>query len=146
MKTFGDSSNQHGFTLIEVLIAIAVAGIMFASLAALQISNIRVTTNAQRSTNLLEEAVTVFESVKLDVESNFAYHNSCDPCTFERMGAQVKIVGAPVFGTSAPQDGLVEVEIQLVGNEDDTLVFTQIISCIAAANPPTVADPGECSK
>lgn len=134
-----------GLTLIEVLIAIAVIGITFASLAALQISNLRVTTDAQRDTNLLEEAIDVFESVKVDIESDFATYNDCNPCTFTRSGADVVVSGAPTFGGTV-QNGLVEVLVTVTADSGETREFRQILSCIDAANPPSVRDPGECAE
>ena len=144
MRRADTTGHGQGFTLVEVLIAIAVVGIMFASLAALQISNFRVTASAERSTSLLEEAVAVFESVKIDVESNFSTYNACDECTLDWPGADVVISGAPSFGESAAQDGLVEVRVRVEGESGEVLEFRQIISCVDAAVPPTVANPGEC--
>lgn len=136
---------SSGLTLIEVLLAIAVIGITFVSLATLQISNIRVTTDAQRDTNLLEEAIDVFESVKLDIESDFSDYNACSPCTFTRSGAEVVVNGAPTFGGVA-QDGLVEVFVTVTADGGKSRAFRQILSCIDAAEPPTIRDPGECLK
>ena len=134
-----------GLTLIEVLVAIAVIGITFVSLAALQISNLRVTTDAQRDTSLLEEAIDVFEIVKVDIESDFGKFNSCAPCTFTESGADVVVNGAPTFGGIA-QDGLVEVAVTVTADSGETREFRQILSCIDARVPPTVRDPGECVK
>lgn len=146
-------------TLVEVLISIAVIGIMFAALAALQVSNIRVTSSASRDTQTLEKAVDVFEAVKRDVEAQFGEYNDCPgattvDCTPDdidpgRFTVAVTIDGSPYSGTGAGTGtgiellGVIEVIVE-VDDAGKTLEFRQFVPCLDDAASPTISDPGEC--
>ena len=69
-------TDRRGLTLIEVLIAIAILGVVFVALAALQLSSLRVTTDARVESDLLASAVTTFEASRSVVFQDFEHYRS----------------------------------------------------------------------
>jgi Tfp pilus assembly protein PilV len=53
---------REGLTIVETLIAIAVIGVVFVVLAAIQVTNLGVTRAAREDSQLLQDAVTEFEN------------------------------------------------------------------------------------
>ena len=141
--------NQHarrmaGLTIIEVLIAIAVIGVVFAVLAALQVSNLRVTAASRDDSTVLQAAVQGFEVVRARVLAN--YSGFADDC---QVGAQAErctgsfdasIAELPTQG----QDPRVDVSYSIVTgdySENSTTVWlirVDVSSAIEGVVPPFV--------
>lgn len=142
----------RGLTIIEVLIAISVIGVVFAALAALQLSNLRVTGAAGEDTDRLRTAVAAFEAQKRLVEDDYATYIECpgDPilCAPDHAddAVQIALRGRPTLnvGTSDLEtDGLVEVDI-IVTTDSGALRFRQFVSCLEATGlTPSVASVGD---
>lgn len=148
----------RGLTIIEVLIAISIIGVVFAALAALQISNLRVTRAAGEDTERLELAVAEFEDQKRLIEQDYTTYldcpanlNLCEPSDLNDT-VQIAIRGRPTLSAvtsdlaaSGPVEtnGLVGVDIR-VTTDAGVLQFRQFVSCLEATSeaPPSVAVPG----
>lgn len=148
--------NLRGLTIIEVLIAISIIGVVFAALAALQVSNLRVTGAAGQDTDRLETAVREFESQKRLIEQMFGTYLECPDGADATLCApnvgddsvQIEIRGRPTLEVDGSDlgletNGLVEVDIH-VTTDAGALRFRQFVSCLEAAGdtPPSVAVPG----
>jgi hypothetical protein len=72
---------REGLTIVETLIAIAVIGVVFVVLAAIQVSNLGVTRAAREDSQLLQDAVTEFEDFGRRPSGLSAYFEGCpDGC------------------------------------------------------------------
>jgi prepilin-type N-terminal cleavage/methylation domain-containing protein len=148
--------DNRGLTIIEVLIAMAVVGVVFVALASLQISSIRVTADARSDSDLLAQAVTTFESARTIVLRDFAgYLAACtaaspSACTDAPLAALVDAdrieLSAASFGTPpVPYPGLLRLRIDAVDvRSDRTLTLVQYVSCLDGDDVPLITDPIAC--
>ena len=148
-------SSKSGVSLIEALIAIAVIGVVFVALAALQVSSMRVTSAAQVDSELLAAAVTSFERVRTTVLRSFeVYYASCaggSDCWDGAEDAELRRATALVPAED-PEDppsvvevrGLLELQVNVQNSRGETLFFKQFVSCLDADEVPTISDPSVC--
>jgi Tfp pilus assembly protein PilV len=125
-----------GLTIVEALIAMAVFGIVFVGLASLQITSMRLTSDARAESQLLEQAVTKFEALRTTVLANFrGFYEGCpDACPF--FGDYGDVVISSFAGL---------LEITITEEQDGrSLVFKQYVSCLDSENTPTLSDTTEC--
>jgi len=144
---------REGLTLIEVLIAMAFIGIVFAALAALQIGNLRITRAATLETARLEVALEQFESIKRSIEGNFdTFKSDCTvaspppKCTVSDSEGRFEWE-ASISGDTIDEDGLVSVVV-LVSDSLGSITFRQYVSCldVATGDRPSVFSPGACTE
>jgi type II secretory pathway pseudopilin PulG len=155
---------REGLTIVETLIAIAVIGVVFVVLAAIQVSNLGVTRAAREDSQLLQDAVTEFEGLRTAVLQDFrAYFEGCPegcvlapsgdtqlhefPYAITRVWApdddSGSLVGDDPGGGVDPVDGLVRVTI-LAERDGRTILFGQYVSCLDSTMTPTISDASEC--
>jgi prepilin-type N-terminal cleavage/methylation domain-containing protein len=145
---------SRGLTIIEVLVAIAVVGVVFVALAALQIASLRVTRDAGVEDQLLAAAVTRFEEVRTEVLGEFSMllqacgvQDNCarlinsesnyDDVVLERASVAVDDVRVEL-------QGMLELQVTATNNSGRTLFFKQYISCVDADPVPTLSSPDIC--
>ena len=142
-------------SLIEALIAIAVIGVVFVALAALQVSSLRVTSAAQVESELLEAAVTSFERVRTTVLSRFEdYYSACagggdcwdgdEDAELRRATALVPAEDPDDPPTVVEVRGLLELQVNVQNTRGERLFFKQFVSCLDADEVPTISDPWIC--
>jgi prepilin-type N-terminal cleavage/methylation domain-containing protein len=162
-------TTRHGLTIIETLIAVAVIGVVFVALASVQISSMRVTTDARTDSDLLQVAVTAFEEARTIILANFeSVYASC-PTTGSCGEALFRDVtsgksGYHVYGILAQRaggdvteidesggekttfPGLLELEVRVRDTRGRELLFKQYVSCLDANEVPALADPSVCEE
>ena len=161
----------RGLTLIEVLVALVIVGVVVASVAAVQVGNLRVTRAATEDTARLTRAVAEFEAQKRVIEESFIrYLRFCadppqalsdgtpaDPsiCTSIGDGVNIAVSSRPsldvldgetgsAVASGIATKGLIAVDV-VVSDAQGSLAFRQFVSCIDAAeiDRPSVQDVGE---
>ena len=163
---------SNGLTIIETLISITVIGVVFVALAGMQISSMRVTTDARVDSDLLQVAVTAFEQARTIILANFEdVYASCPTsgsCAEELFTDLT--VAKPNFGvhhilaqraggivtkvddhgnetdvyTTFP--GLLELEVSVGDSRGRELLFKQYVSCLDANQVPALSDPTTCEE
>jgi type II secretory pathway pseudopilin PulG len=146
---------KKGVSLIEALIAISVVGLVFVALAALQVSSLRVTREAQVDSELLAAAVTSFEEVRTTVLSSFPdYYAACagGANCWDGDGSVVLQRATALVPAEDPDDpptvvdvrGLLELQVTARNRRGESLFFKQYVSCLDADEVPTISDPQVC--
>lgn len=159
---------RRGLSLVEVLVALAVIGLVFVSLATLQILSLQITSDARSDTDLLQDAVRAYERQRVIVVDDFEdYHRGCAQITvngtsFVRpegdglcQGPVAGVAGArfSIFGPNFDLDDLEEGKVANFANDvwegivrlrvdvdrdGRTLAFEQVVSCVDAAERPSL--------
>ena len=145
----------RGLTMIEALLALAILGVLLATVASLQVSNLTVTRAAAADGERLEVARAVFETTARRIEDDFAAYRSCaggagacsDAGTRDGFAYTVAVFGDPVVrrvgGGDVPTRGLVRVDVTVEGRGGATSLHRHLSCLSATARPaPSVADPG----
>ena len=163
---------RDGLTIIETLIAITVIGVVFVALAGMQISSMRVTTDARVDSDLLQVAVTAFEQARTIILANFEVVYAACPtsgsCAEElftdltvtkpNFGVH-RILAQRAFGIVTEVDehgnetdvhttfpGLLELEVSVGDSRGRELLFKQYVSCLDANEVPALSDPSTCEE
>lgn len=151
-------TSRRALTLSEVLIALAIIGVVFAALASLQITSLRVTAASAADTELLQSTVRGYERVRTVVLSDFRdFNRACsdiastqeDPwalpgdwvCSGDLQDPDLAydIEGEAYTGYT----GLIEVTFTAT-RLGKTLTFSQFISCVDAVDTPALSDTSLC--
>ena len=158
---------RDGLTIIETLIAITVIGVVFVALAGLQITSMRVTTDARVDSDLLQVAVGAFEDARTIVLAN--YEDIFQTCPLEgdcatellsdvavrdpyvrrvaaqRAGGYVKkLEDGDEVDVYTAFPGLLELEVEVTDGRGRQLLFKQYVSCLDGNVLPTMSDPAPC--
>lgn len=137
---------KQGFTLLEVLIALAIIGITFAVLAATQVTTLRVTSDSRRASDATEFANRELESAANLVVRNFMqFYNDCGagPCNVNvGSGRNAGQRSIEVAGADYLEAGLIRVTVSVTSPAD--VEFSRLVSCMDVQPPPTVAAPHPC--
>ena len=149
--------HREGVTFVEALIAIAVIGVVFVALAALQVASLRVTSEAQVDSALLAQAVTEFERARSTVLSSFdTFYIACGAATNcwsdpdDAVILQRAVVFVPDEDNPAAEPeavevrGLLELQVTVFDRTGRELFFKQYVSCLDADEVPTLSSPGVC--
>jgi type II secretory pathway pseudopilin PulG len=147
---------REGLTIVETLIAIAVIGVVFVVLAAIQVTSLRMTREAQEESQLLQDAVTEFEELRTVVLADFwNFYDSCPPP--DGSGSCPEVDAAPgsyqILRVLEPDpaepgefvlvDGILQVTVAVSGH-GRTLELSQFVSCLDATPSPTISNPYPC--
>lgn len=148
-------TRTRGLTMLEALLAIAVLGVLLATVASLQVSNLTVTRAAAADGARLEVARAVFETTARRVEDDFEAYRACaggagacrETGTRDGFAYDVALHGDPVArrvgGADVATRGLVRIDVTVEGRGGATSL-NRHVSCLAAtvSPAPSVADPG----
>lgn len=148
-------TSKSGLTIIEVLISLAVIGLVFAALAAVQLSSLRVTAASRADSDLLQAGVRGFERVRTAVLADFSSFNrvcsgesgtlptgwSCEGDLADPdLAYRIRGAGG-TDGTGI--EGLVRVTFEAT-RAGRALDFSQYISCLDAVQTPALSDTSLC--
>ena len=145
-----------GLTLVEVLIAVAVLGLVMGAVVALQASSLQLSAASRAESDALQVAITRFETLKTEVQeaSAFGELRSCPgigqaasgPCERGPVLDDGWSVTASIAGYSAPQVGILTVRVEVDGPRlVSPVTLTQLLSCLDTVPSPTLAAPGVCN-
>ena len=137
---------RRGFTLLEVLLALAIIGITFAVLAATQVTTLQVTSESRRASMATEYANRLLENAVQDVLASFEAHaaagsQDCDDSIDEEYSGSCTI---ETVGSGYLEEGLLRVTVTLT--EPASVSFSRLVSCMDVQPPPTIADPAPCPE
>ncbi len=140
---------SSGLTIIEVLIALAVIGVLFAALAVTQVGTFRVTSQSQRASVATQAASKEVDGLSRTVLADFATYNNCTassgaPCSggFSRSGASGTYTVLPLGTTSYLTNGVIKITVHVT--KPTNLTLDTNVSCIDQDSAPTVASPSSC--
>ena len=135
---------RRGFTLLEVLLALAVIGITFAVLAATQVTTLQVTSDSRRASVATEYANTMLENAVQDVLTNYSARVSAGSQACVEPIAQGFTGSCTVetVGSGYLEAGLMRVTVTLT--EPAPVSFSRLVSCMDVQPPPTIAAPAPC--
>jgi prepilin-type N-terminal cleavage/methylation domain-containing protein len=135
-----------GLTIIEVLVAIAVLGIVMAALAYMQVSTIRMTGASQKDSEAMQVAIRAVDAqaakILLDAATFESYANCPGPvhCTSSLQGAEGQIsINA---SSSEVGPGLIRITVDVTSPGRASLSY--LVSCMDLHPVPTVAEPYPC--
>lgn len=157
---------------MEVLIAVALIAIVFAALAAMQISSLRMTRASQQSSEAMQIAVDQLNELTVEILSRFVDYQGCpgsgpvDPgCTESgRPVGDYTVAHSISRGSGYESSGLIQVSVVVTGPASAT--FSTFVSCmdhtelvtvdpdlvpgsgdeVEVSQTPTIREPGACAS
>jgi prepilin-type N-terminal cleavage/methylation domain-containing protein len=164
---------RGGLTLVEMLIALAIMGVLFAGLAYMQVTSMRGSATSRAAADAKGEANRVLERVVEDVvfvdtstdpdTFNFeSYYDACGPngtggdeCDgstaagdlegFERdPNVETTWSIEPVPGTSIEQEGVLSIAVTSRHDRGANITLGSAISCYDVFPSPTATTPEPC--
>lgn len=143
------NKRHAGLTLLEVIMAIAVLGILLAAFAYLHVSTLRLTGSSQRESRGMQEATRLIDQKTIELLGSagaFHAHAQCSPActeTVSKGGVEGTITVKPAGG-DYKTNGLLLVEVQLTSPAQTHLVH--YVSCMDLNPVPTVMRPYPCPE
>jgi prepilin-type N-terminal cleavage/methylation domain-containing protein len=139
--------SSRGFTLLELLIALAIIGIVFGVLAMTQVTTLQVTSESRRASDATEFANRELEQEMRTILADFAARQiDCavgSPCTREvANGRLAATVTSEVEGTGYLEAGLIRITV--VATAPAAVEFSRVVSCMDVDPPPSIALPSPC--
>jgi prepilin-type N-terminal cleavage/methylation domain-containing protein len=143
--------NRSGLTLLEVMLAVALIGIVFSALAYSQISNMKLTNTSRHASTATEIANDELEVLTQRVLADFVKYQGCPAATGVTCADKVvhgthaqftvsyKIESA---GTTYATAGLIQIRVNVTGPSSAS--FSHLVSCMDVNPSPSVKDPAPC--
>lgn len=138
---------KKGFTLAEVLIALAIIGVAFAVLAATQVTTLQVTSESRHASDTTDFANRALENAVQDVLLNFSDRLGAGQQDCAGFAETTRFKGTCTVGPEGSdylEAGLIRVTVTMT--EPSNVLFTRLVSCIDAQPAPTIADPAPCPE
>ena len=137
---------RQGLTIVEVLVALAVIGIIFVVLANSQVLSLRVTSDSQRASTATQVANRAIEQVSRQVMANFSQYLGCPltgDCSVEGVSAATYSITG--FGEEHEEQSLVGlVRIDIVVTDPAPVSMSHYLSCMDVTPNPTIVKPEPC--
>lgn len=142
-------NRQAGLTIIEVLVAITILGIIMAALAYMQISTIRMTGDSAQDSEAMQTAIQVLDSKisKMLLDSTtFENYSKCPMTTAVACTTSLADVSGTVTIDGSDKGyqakGLIEVMVRITSPGKASVSY--FVSCMDLHPVPTVAEPYPC--
>lgn len=150
-------NRRSGLTIIEVLIALAIIGALFAVLAVTQVSTFKITRQSQTASSAMQVAASELDDLSRKVLADYADYAQCPTATVTCSGS-VQTSGATgtfaitkdattFSGGSSPGTDVLDISVSITKPAPVSLATK--VSCIDESTPssgsmPTVSNPNPC--
>lgn len=133
----------HGLTIVEVLVAIALIAIVFAALAAMQASSLRMTRASQEGSRATQIAVDRLNVLTTEVLAQYELYQGCPaafvtpPCSGSELTDGYTAAHTITRGGGYAASGLVQLTVDVSGPANATV--SSYISCMDTSENIQVA-------
>lgn len=151
---------RSGLTIIEVLISLAILGVLFAVLAVTQVSTFHITRNSQQASSAMQVAGKQLDDLSRKVLHDYADYSTCPGATSVSCSGTISTGGATgnfsitpsptSFSGGAGGTDVLVIDVSL--SKPASVSLSTQVSCIDESKPtssslsmPTVADPAACN-